>query len=74
MSKQRATLYFDKQLWRDFRAACVQRGYSASQIIETLIREQMTAWMMDGVGGRTGHEGPKTAPGDTEAISGSESV
>ena len=37
--KKKVTLYLDETTWRDFRAACIQRGVSASQEIETLIRE-----------------------------------
>lgn len=45
MSKQRATLYLDGDLWRDFRAACVRRGVSASHLVNILIHDQMSAWM-----------------------------
>lgn len=39
--KQRVTLYIDGQLWRDFRADCVQRGKSASEIVDYLINDHM---------------------------------
>ncbi len=45
--KQRATLYLDGDLWRDFRSACVKRGVSASYLVNILIHEQMSAWMGD---------------------------
>jgi hypothetical protein len=37
--KKKVTLYLEETTWRDFRAACIQRGVSASQVIEMLIRE-----------------------------------
>jgi hypothetical protein len=45
MAKQRVTLYINADLWRAFRAACVQRGYSASEIVDIHMQEQMTAWV-----------------------------
>lgn len=44
MSKQRINLYIDGDLWRQFRAACIQRRSNASRIAEMLIKEQMDDW------------------------------
>ena len=42
--KQKATIYLDGQLWREFRAACLRRGKSASAVIEMAIHDQMLHW------------------------------
>jgi hypothetical protein len=42
--KQRITLYVDAQTWRDFRAACVKRGRTASQVVSERMQEQVEAW------------------------------
>jgi hypothetical protein len=47
MKKQRVTLYLDGQLWREFRAACVRRGQSASEVTEMGIQNQMLSWAAD---------------------------
>lgn len=48
MKKQRVTLYIDMDMWREFRATCVRRGVSASHIVDILISDQMSAWMLAG--------------------------
>ena len=41
----RITLSFrDAVLWREFRAACIRRGTSASQTIEQFVQEQLAIW------------------------------
>lgn len=43
MTKQRVTLYIPSDLWRQFRARCVQRGTSASKVVSRLIQEWLEA-------------------------------
>jgi hypothetical protein len=41
---KKVTLYLAAVFWHDFRVACVQRGVSASAIVNELIRDQLHRW------------------------------
>lgn len=47
MRKAKVTLYLDEQLWREFRAACVRRGKSASEVVELRVHDQMLTWVAE---------------------------
>ena len=44
MSKAKVTLYLDRQLWKEFRAACVRRDTSASAVVELAVQDRMLGW------------------------------
>jgi hypothetical protein len=46
----RVTLSLDDQLWREFRAACIKRGKSASAVVEMGMHEQMLNWAAEVTG------------------------
>lgn len=47
MKKQRINLYVASGVWREFRAGCVRRGKSASEIVEYLMNDQAFTWSIE---------------------------
>lgn len=46
--KVKVNLTLDKEVWRQFRVACIQRDTSASHEIETFIAARLKAWEQKG--------------------------
>lgn len=42
--KKRITLYVDEHIWRQFRAACVTRSKSASEVVDLFMEDQVIRW------------------------------
>lgn len=64
--KQRINLYVDGTLWREYRAACVRRGESASEVTERLISAQVASWESEAkVSQKVSPAAPTGETGDT---------
>ncbi len=43
-TKSKATLYFEPDIWQQFREACLRRRVSASRIIGDFLTQQLMQW------------------------------
>lgn len=48
MKKAKVTVFLEVEPWREFRAECIRRGFSASNKLGKIIGETLHNWRKDG--------------------------
>ena len=49
MALKRACVYFDPDIWHQFRVACVERHMSAAEALRAYVTQQVTLWAKENI-------------------------